>query len=69
MYGDEDQGEALRSGFQPNEEPPAGVSNFAVGDDEEEDENNEGPDGKANKAAPQYGALDDRNVWNESERS
>lgn len=59
----------MRSGFQPSEEPAAGVSNFAVGDDEEEDENHEGPDGRANRADSQYGGLDDRNVWNESERS
>lgn len=40
-----------------------------MGDEEEEEEEDKrGADGQASKATSQYGNLDDRNVWNESER-
>ena len=34
-YDDEDEGEDIRHGFDPSEVPPAGASNFAIEDDEE----------------------------------
>ncbi len=35
-YEDEGQDEFIRSGFEPSEGPAAGVSDFAVGEDEED---------------------------------
>jgi hypothetical protein len=57
--GDSEQGEDIRSGFEPSEIPPADVPEFAVGD-EEEDEDSE--DSKARRS-PSYGNLAERNVW------
>lgn len=37
-YDDEDEGEDIRLGHDPSDIPPAGASEFAVGDDEEEEE-------------------------------
>lgn len=40
-YDDEDEGEDIRLGFDPSEVAPAGASNFAIEDDEEEEAGSE----------------------------
>lgn len=55
-YNDNDEVEDIRHGFDPSEIPPAGASEFAVGDDEEDEAGQE----EQNK---HYGDLDDREVW------
>ena len=57
-YDDEDEGEIIRHGFQP-ETAVADASDFAMGDDEEEQGNDREDQGNA-----QYDSLDDRHVWN-----
>ena len=66
-YEDEDEGEDIRQGFDPGDIPAASAagSEFAVGEDEEDEENID-VDNSRNKASARYGELDDRNVWNES---
>ena len=38
MYDDDDEGTAVRSGFEPSEIPPAEVSEFAIGEDDDAEE-------------------------------
>ena len=61
-YDDEDEGEIIRSGFQPGETPVAESSDFAVGDDEEDQ-----GDDREGQGSTQYDSLDDRHVWNAKE--
>lgn len=74
-YDDEDEGKVIRSGFQPAKEPASNSSDFAVGDDEDE----QGDDGAFEEAQQwnerhhrdrsntRYPSLDDRHVWNVKE--
>ena len=58
----------IREGFDPGKIPPAPVADpeFAVGDDEDEDnQDNVDPDEASKRPSARYGDLDDRNVWNE----
>ncbi|KAG6991381.1 hypothetical protein G7Y79_00052g087210 [Physcia stellaris] len=66
-YGDEDEGEQIREGFDPSEIPATSApsAEFAVGDDEDEEEDAD-LDNSRNKPSARYGELDDRNIWNES---
>ena len=62
MYDDEDQGKALRHGFEPPSEVPVGESSeFAVGEDDE-DKSSE----HSQKATSPVDELDDRHVWADS---
>ncbi len=74
-YDDEDEGEIIRSGFQPGKEGAPGSSDFAVGGDEDEQGDATGS-GEAqqqderhdqDQTNTQYGNLDDREVWNVKE--
>ena len=56
-YNDEDQGEDIRQGFDPSK-IPAVQSEFAVGDEDDEDE-----EAGRNKQNHHCGDLDDRDVW------
>ena len=78
-YSDEDQGEMIREGFEPTAGEAAGVSEFAIGDDEDEATGSEegeeeskaksrqrgcrGENGKTERTASNYGTLDDQHVW------
>jgi hypothetical protein len=61
-YDDEDQGEAIREGFEPNDLPIAAPSDFAVGEDEDDDD---GSSSRGRDPQPIEG-LDDRHVWDDS---
>ena len=58
-YDDEDQGEDIRTGFEPTNVPAAESSDFAVGDDEDDE-------GAATSGQRSYEDLDDSNVWSRS---
>ena len=70
-YDDEDEGEIIRSGFQPGKGPLPDSSDFAVGDDDDEEGNDQGPEetpqqserDDQDRRRMQYDSLDDRNVW------
>lgn len=59
-YDDEDQGDAIRHGFEPSEVPMEIASEFAVGDDEEESNHQR----TSPPNASSYDEFDDRHVWN-----
>lgn len=61
-YSDEDEGEDIRHGFDPSRIPPAGASEFAVGDeDEDEDEEDE-----AGHEEPRH-QSDEARTWSQEE--
>lgn len=84
VYDDEDEGEDIRHGHEPSDIPPAGASEFAVGEEEEDDDAGEGEAGNGSDEArtwsrserssspPGVGkyhdALDDRHVWDSKDR-
>ena len=64
VYDDEDEGEAVRSGFEPNRVPPAEVSEFAIGeDDEEEEASDNNRDGTRNTGGVPDEGFNDSQVW------
>ena len=67
-FEDEEQGLDIRHGFDPQEIAPASGSDFAIQDDDEEDDKSSDRDDRdGSKTSLKYGNdLDDRNVWNEA---
>lgn len=75
-YSDEDEGEEIRHGFDPSLIPPAGASEFAVGEDEEEEAELENQSNEAHEwrqsthedshsGTGKYNSdMNDRHVWN-----
>ncbi|KAI4255938.1 MAG: hypothetical protein LQ352_002323 [Teloschistes flavicans] len=59
-YDDEDEGEDIRHGFDPSNIQPVGGSEFAI-DDDEDDQEEDGRD----RQGQDYGELDDSRVWND----
>jgi len=69
-YDDEDEGEIIRSGFEPGERPLPDSSEFVVGDDDEErGDQREYERDDHYRSNRQYDSLDDRQVWNAKEDS
>ena len=68
-YNDDDEGEIIRSGFQPAKNPPPSSSDLAVcneqGEEAESEEAQQGND--QGRSSAQYDSLDDRHVWNAKE--
>ena len=66
-YGDGDEGEDIREGFDPSEIPATSApsAEFAIEDDDDEQQEEVDLDNSRNKSSARYGELDDRNVWNE----
>lgn len=82
-YDDEDQGKAVREGFEPGKAPPES-SDFAIDDEDGEQENSGDPNDQSHDAqiwsghgrgkSPErvrthYGNLDEGNVWDAGESS
>ena len=67
-YDDADEGEIIRSGFEPGERSLPGFSDFAVADDDEEqDDQREHEREDQDRSNTHYDSLDDRHVWNAKE--
>ena len=74
-YDDEDEGDVIRSGFEPDQGSQPDPLDFAVGDDEDEQGIGPGPGetdrrnkrDEQDRSRTQYENLDDRNVWTAKE--
>ena len=66
-FDDEDGDLDMRQGFEPGQIPAPSDSNFAIDDDDKDDQSSDHNGETHVKKSMQYGDdLDDRNVWNQA---
>ncbi|KAL8803088.1 MAG: hypothetical protein Q9182_003401 [Xanthomendoza sp. 2 TL-2023] len=66
-YNDEDEGEEIRHGFDPSKIPPAGASEFAVGEEEDDDDDDEEHEEEGAWSQEQAKESDESRTWAQRE--